>query len=527
MRLKSSSNMRKSAVRVAVAAFLASAATGCSSDASRFTGIFDKDNLTTASIPQRQGGGAYGVPPIPGEDVGTGGRYQSAAAPVRPAAASQSYQNGGSYPLASASPVRAASSVPIQRAQLAPPTAQSLPPARDIARQEAMAQPMPPRVSPVAPLKAQAPAVLSDAVTTGSTPAASGWSVANAPKVTLRPGETAAVLSKRYGVPEQEILKANNGRLTPGQIVVIPTYANRGNAAKTAAGAIDLPKNSPQPVPMDQGQKVAVIPGAPPMRDKVQSEAGKLVPPASGGQPGTGSYTVKPGDSLAKIARATNTPIDQLKAMNGIADGNLKVGQTLKIGGSGDAVKTASIPAKATDKAIPAVADKAEAAAAKAEAAQPKSQEKPAAAQTASLSDAQSKMDNTTPAPSSTGIGKYRWPVTGAVIASFGQNVNGSRNDGIDISVPEGTPIKAAENGVVIYAGNGLKQLGNTVLIRHDDGKVTVYGHASNISVSRGQKIQRGQTVATSGMSGDAKRPQVHFEVRKDASPVNPNTYLE
>ena len=113
------------------------------------------------------------------------------------------------------------------------------------------------------------------------------------------------------------------------------------------------------------------------------------------------------------------------------------------------------------------------------------------------------------------------------MIAGFGQNVEGNRNDGINISVPEGTPIKAAENGVVIYAGNGLKQLGNTVLVRHDDGKVTVYGHAGSLNVSRGQKVTRGQAIATSGMSGDAKRPQVHFEVRKDATPVNPITFLE
>jgi len=147
--------------------------------------------------------------------------------------------------------------------------------------------------------------------------------------------------------------------------------------------------------------------------------------------------------------------------------------------------------------------------------------------ETASVSEAAVKSDVTTAAPQSTGIGKYRWPVNGAVIAGFGQNVEGSRNDGINISVPEGTPIKAAENGVVIYAGNGLKQLGNTVLVRHDDGKVTVYGHAGSLSVSRGQKVTRGQTIASSGMSGDAKRPQVHFEVRKDATPVNPITFLE
>jgi murein DD-endopeptidase MepM/ murein hydrolase activator NlpD len=130
-------------------------------------------------------------------------------------------------------------------------------------------------------------------------------------------------------------------------------------------------------------------------------------------------------------------------------------------------------------------------------------------------------------APESTGIGKYRWPVRGAVIAAYGANVEGSRNDGIDISVPQGTPIKAAENGVVIYAGNGLKELGNKVLLRHDDGTVTVYGHADALSVARGQKVQRGQTLATSGMSGNAKQPQLHFEVRKNASPVNPMTFLE
>lgn len=519
MRFNSSSNMRKSAVRVAVAAFLASAATGCSSDATRFAGIFDKDNLTTGSIPQRQGGGAYGVAPVPEENVGGG--YQ-AAAPANPSYGSNPSYNNRAY---AASPVRAASAAPIQRSELAPPPGvpQSTSPGLS-PRQEAMAQPMPPRPSATPTIASRAPRNLAgDDVVTGSTPSA-GWSVMNAPKVTLRPGENAATLSKRYGVPEKEILKANNGQLVPGQIVVIPTYANGGNAAKVAAGDIDLSKKGNLPAPQQpQGQKVAMVPGPSGVRDKSLGESAKLTPPA-GGDEGKGTYTVKPGDSLAKVARATNTPIDQLKAMNGITDGGIRIGQVLKVGSAGDGVKTASIPAQ------PAVAAKAEAAAVKADAAQPKAAEKPAAAQTqtASLSaDTQPKMDTTTPAPSSTGIGKYRWPVTGAVIASYGQNVNGSRNDGIDISVPEGTPIKAAENGVVIYAGNGLKQLGNTVLVRHDDGKVTVYGHAANISVSRGQKVQRGQTIATSGMSGDAKRPQVHFEVRKDASPVNPVTFLE
>ena len=93
--------------------------------------------------------------------------------------------------------------------------------------------------------------------------------------------------------------------------------------------------------------------------------------------------------------------------------------------------------------------------------------------------------------------------------------------------MPTGTPIKAAENGVVIYAGDGLKEFGNTVLVRHEDGLVTVYGHAGEIKVQRGQKVRRGEDIALAGMSGSAETPKLHFEVRKDSAPVNPVGFLE
>ncbi len=129
-------------------------------------------------------------------------------------------------------------------------------------------------------------------------------------------------------------------------------------------------------------------------------------------------------------------------------------------------------------------------------------------------------------APSGTGIGKMRWPVRGRVVSNYGKGSGNSR-DGIEIQVPEGTPVKAAENGVVIYAGNGLKDYGNTVLVRHDNGLVTVYGNASELNVKRGEKVRRGQDIARSGMTGSAQSPKLHFEVRKDSSPVDPSTYLE
>lgn len=529
MRFQSSYKVGKSSLRFAALALLASAATGCSSDATRFDNLFSKtDAMPTASIPQRQGGGAYGQAPIPQGDLNGGavsapmannnqygnGGYQNNAGYQ----GNGGYQNNGGYG-GGMSPARTASAPSsIQRSELAAPTGSSEP----TNRQQAMAQPMPgsQQSAGLAPRSLGAPS--SDNVVTNTTKSTSGWTTANAPKVTVRPGESAASLSKRYGVPEKEILKANGGKVQAGQIAVIPTYGTPRNAAKAAADGTDLAREGQMPTPQQRSeQKVAVLPGT----QKVQGEAGKLTPPTGGGKPEGGTYTVKPGDSLAKISRATGTPIDQLKAANNLSTENIRIGQTLTLPGAGsDTLKTASIPAQPA-VAKPAAPAKAETASvAPQQAAKPT---EPAPAATASVSDVEKKSDVASVSPASTGISKYRWPVNGAVVAGYGANVNGSRNDGIDISVPEGTPIKAAENGVVIYAGNGLKQLGNTVLVRHDDGKVTVYGHAGSINVSRGQKVQRGQTLASSGMSGDAKRPQVHFEVRKDATPVNPVTFLE
>jgi murein DD-endopeptidase MepM/ murein hydrolase activator NlpD len=120
----------------------------------------------------------------------------------------------------------------------------------------------------------------------------------------------------------------------------------------------------------------------------------------------------------------------------------------------------------------------------------------------------------------------FRWPARGRVIAGFGPSPNGLQNDGINVAVPEGTPIKAAEDGVVAYAGNELKGYGNLVLIRHSNGFVTAYAHASEILVKRGESVKRGQVIAKSGQTGSVTSPQLHFEIRKGSTPVDPSQYL-
>jgi len=116
--------------------------------------------------------------------------------------------------------------------------------------------------------------------------------------------------------------------------------------------------------------------------------------------------------------------------------------------------------------------------------------------------------------------------VRGRVIAGFGPKPNGQQNDGINVSVPEGTPIKAAEDGTVAYAGSELKGYGNLVLVRHPNGFVTAYAHASELSVKKGDAVKRGQVIGKAGATGNVTSPQLHFEVRRGATPVDPAQYL-
>ncbi len=120
----------------------------------------------------------------------------------------------------------------------------------------------------------------------------------------------------------------------------------------------------------------------------------------------------------------------------------------------------------------------------------------------------------------------FRWPVKGRVIAGFGPKTNGQQNDGINLAVPEGTPIKAAEDGVVAYAGSELKGYGNLVLVRHSNGYVTAYAHAKELLVKRGDQIKRGQVIAKSGQTGNVDGPQLHFEIRKGPAPQDPMPLL-
>jgi murein DD-endopeptidase MepM/ murein hydrolase activator NlpD len=145
---------------------------------------------------------------------------------------------------------------------------------------------------------------------------------------------------------------------------------------------------------------------------------------------------------------------------------------------------------------------------------------------TAALSDRSSDATEAAAEPGST-AGRFRWPAHGRLIASFGNRPDGTHNDGINIAVPQGTEIHAAESGRVAYAGDELKGYGNLVLIRHGNGWVSAYAHADQILVKRDDVVRRGQVIAKAGKTGTVDQPQLHFELRQGAKPVDPLPHLE
>lgn len=483
-------NAKSSPLRLTVALLLAGIASGCSSDVTRFDGLFSSkpDSLTTNSIPHKNNA-VNGKLPTPRQDVAsvatTDTDLSGDQALDQPYPGSQDV----SYDPISTSTIDSKSAVTpmkVQRAELKTPGVK-------VQQEMVLSQPMPVKVKVN---------VDADPIKTGTVKGS--WKVTDAsPRILIKSGDTLSGIAVRYKVPQSEILKANKmesgADLKFGKSIIIPVKAGKSVPAELAVNTkkVPVPEKS-------KDQDKAILPNTA-SRDKTK-QADKLASVDGA------TYVVAQGDSLAKIARKHKVSVDAIKAANGMDTASIRIGQKIVIPQPGaDPVKTASIPAESKVKEVTE--------------AKPKTYTPPVAEK--SVEEVQKTADNGEDAPDETGIGKYRWPVRGAVIAGYGQNVEGVRNPGIDISVPEGTPIKAAENGVVIYSGAGLKDLGNTVLIRHDNGTVTVYGNASALKVKRGDKVTRGQVIADSGMTGGAKRPKVHFEVRQNAAAVNPMTFLQ
>jgi murein DD-endopeptidase MepM/ murein hydrolase activator NlpD len=120
----------------------------------------------------------------------------------------------------------------------------------------------------------------------------------------------------------------------------------------------------------------------------------------------------------------------------------------------------------------------------------------------------------------------FAWPLRGEILSSYGPKGDGMHNDGINIAAPRGAPVRATADGVVAYAGNELRGFGNLLLVKHADGWVTAYGHNDQLLVRRGDSVRQGQVIARVGSTGNVAMPQLHFELRKGTTAVDPRRHL-
>ncbi len=122
---------------------------------------------------------------------------------------------------------------------------------------------------------------------------------------------------------------------------------------------------------------------------------------------------------------------------------------------------------------------------------------------------------------------KFIWPIKGEIISQFNQKKGKIKNDGINIAAQKNTPVVATEEGVVVYEGNEMQGFGNLILLKHPGGWMSAYGHCSKIFVKRGQRVRQGDQIALVGDTGSVRSPQLHFQLRKKATVVDPLQYLE
>jgi len=235
-------------------------------------------------------------------------------------------------------------------------------------------------------------------------------------------------------------------------------------------------------------------------------------------------HVVKQGDTLYGIARLYGVEVSALASLNHLNPPfALRDGETLYLPVSVEPPEKSApaVPAAPNTSAAPEArglkSDNATAAhgALPEKSGQPMGQKEPAVA----------PLPGATKAPVRAGRG-FDWPVQGKIIEGYGTGPNGTHNDGINIAARSGEPVRAADGGVVAYAGNELRGYGNLVLIKHSGGYMTAYAHNSQLLVKRGEVVKRGQEIAKAGSTGTVDTPQVHFEIRQGSRAIDPTTLL-
>ncbi len=377
---------------------------------------------------------------------------------------------------------------------------------------------------------------------------------------TVKDGETLNGIANRAGVSAGAIARANKlsepYAVRSGQVLIIPrdkakapqadparpkaaakasasgnagTYVVKdgetlngvANRAGVSATALAQANKLTPPYALRSGQKLALPHGT------KNADSGK---PASAGSPASHAprmgetYTVQPGETFNGIATRAGIPRSVLAQANGLTEPYVvKTGQTLhiprqkthivaagetargianKYGVPYDAILTANglakdAPIKTGRKlVIPAIIGG-------------------SAPASAAVAPAAPKADS-----------GFRWPLKGKILTRFDPQASGTPHRGIDIEAAVGQPVVAAKAGKVIYADEEPVRYGKTVVLEHEGQWYSAYAHLSSISVAKGDPVKAGDVVGYAGSTGDAKQPQLHFELRQANQPIDPLTKL-
>lgn len=213
-----------------------------------------------------------------------------------------------------------------------------------------------------------------------------------------------------------------------------------------------------------------------------------------GGLPKGGWHVVKRGDTLWSLSQRYETSVAAIEAANdGIDAHALRVGQRLRIPPAGK---------RAGKRGGARTADVASG---------PRTLERRDATPCADLA----RRDGLA----------FEWPVLGTLTSGYGGR-GGRNHDGIDVIADEGTPVRAAEAGRVVYEGDELGAYGNVIIVKHEGGWATVYAHNRKHLVDEGDSVEKGERIAEVGDTGNATAPHLHFEVRRSNQPRDPQSCL-
>ena len=281
-------------------------------------------------------------------------------------------------------------------------------------------------------------------------------------------------------------------------------YNSEGRAEPTTAkvNTSAIERESLSPVAQSLAAPVA---STPPTIQSGMSQAQPLV--ISSASPAQLQYySVKSRDTLFSIARAHGTSVSEVSALNGFSPSTpLRLGQSLRLPAT--SLHANTLPHVTGAAGGPLLS----------------AGQMPLPPASAPKLIDPAKLDIESATASRQG---FIWPAHGKIVSDFGLKNAGRRNDGIDIAVASGAPVRAARSGEVIYTGNEIRGYGNLVLIRHEDGYVSAYAHNREVLVKRGDFVHAGQRIAAAGQTGNASQPTLHFEIRRDRKPVDPIGYL-